>query len=316
MAAFKIRKNPDFPNKIVYTPSGLKKTYLFQENKYRISRIQNFQKYHRRKLDFLKTQTGQKFLNYKLEKYGKIHGLDIWFVDGNALRSKVEAGDVDFTMGGHGYRYLYVPKYEIWIDILYKGKAEFWPVFWHEYLERSLMRLGKSYSAAHTYASKLEIVLREGGFFVLPVGTYRQAVPGTCGPSALKIILDFLRWPLKEKYLAKLCQTTIEKGTGPLDIIRVSKELNFKVKNWENLTVKKAKELIKKGLPIIANFQSGPKIGDGHYAVIIGFSDSEFILSDPGLDTGYVRVKIKDFMKNWYELEDKTVRQGITLEAP
>jgi len=47
--------------------------------------------------------------------------------------------------------------------------------------------------------------------------------------------------------------------------------------------------------------------------VIIGFSRNEFILSDPAKSTGYRRVKIKDFLEQWYELEDKTVHQGIVI---
>jgi hypothetical protein len=64
---------------------------------------------------------------------------------------------------------------------------------------------------------------------------------------------------------------------------------------------------------VIANFQLKPQTREGHYAVLIGCSPHTFILSDPQEEHGYREVKIKDFIKFWYELEDQTVRQGIWI---
>lgn len=291
--------------------------YRWQEKKYHISRVENIKRLYAQKRYFFKTKIGQKFLKYKLTKFKQLHGLEVWLIDGNALRSGTRAGDVDFTMGGHAYRYLYIPRYEIWIDQLYKRQKDFWPLFWHEYIERSLMMKGKSYNASHNIASILEVVLRDEKCFVLPVGTVRQAEWWYCGPASLKIVLDFFRYPVSQRHLRRLLQTRIKKGTDPADIVRAAKKLNFKVKNRQYLTVHEVKKIIRGGYPIIANFQAGPDIPEeGHYAVIIGFTKEEFILSDPQLSAGYATVKIKDFMRTWYEWEDKTVRQGIILQAP
>ena len=43
--------------------------------------------------------------------------------------------------------------------------------------------------------------------------------------------------------------------------------------------------------------------------------EQETILPDSQKDQGYREVKVKDFMKLWYELEDQTVRQGILVKA-
>jgi ABC-type bacteriocin/lantibiotic exporter with double-glycine peptidase domain len=79
------------------------------------------------------------------------------------------------------------------------------------------------------------------------------------------------------------------------------------------MTIEEVKKIIREGTPVIANFQLKPKNGEGHYAVIVGYSRNTFILSDPQEDRGYREVGIKDFMRLWYELEDRTIRQGIII---
>jgi len=299
--------------KTVYIPDKLSNIYEWQEKTLRIDRIANLKDYQTKKKQFLSSNTGRKFQGYKRKKFTDLHGLEVWFVDGAALRSGGERGDVDFVMGGHPYRYLYIPLNELWVDKIYKDQKELWSIIWHEYLESVLMANGVSYSQAHTIASRLEIVLKKGDYFILPVGTHRQSVPWTCGPAALKIVLDYLRLPLPEKRLVKLCEATPEKGTDPQDLVRVAEKLGFKAYEKQNMTISEVKKLVQGGTPVIVNYQYKPKYGEGHYAVIIGFSQDEFILSDPAEDKGYLKVKIKDFMSQWYELEDKTVRQGIVI---
>ncbi|MFZ5932668.1 MAG: cysteine peptidase family C39 domain-containing protein [Patescibacteria group bacterium] len=132
-----------------------------------------------------------------------------------------------------------------------------------------------------------------------------------CGPAALKIVLDYYNRSYSEKRLVALLGTN-QKGTEPQAFLKVAKHLGFKAKSRENMTVVLVKRLIKQGLPVIANHTTPDPTG-GHYAVIIGFSQDEFVLSDPAEDSGYIIKKINYFMDNWYEEEDKTVRQGITI---
>ncbi len=305
--------NEPVPNKLVFVPKELSKIYEKQNETLRIDQVKHLRAYHARKRDFLKTERGKKFLRYKTEKFKDLQGLSVWFVNGEKLRNGKTSGDVDFVMGGHAYRYLYIPKYEIWIDQIYKNKAEIWSIVWHEYAERNLMLNGENYDSAHTTASHLEILLKDGSYFVLPVGTYRQSYVWTCGPAAMKIVLDFLRWPVTEKYLVKLTKAGPTKGVSPKEIIEAAIKLNFNAYDRRGMTVEEVKNLVKKGNPIIANFQFKHKHGEGHYAVIVGFNEENFILSDPAYETGYRITKISDFIDKWYELEDKTVRQGIVI---
>jgi len=297
---------------MIYTPKRLQNLYLWQEKNLRIGRVLNLPSYSVRKKKFISSKEGRKFLSYRTKKITDLNGVAVWLVDGIAIRSGLKAGDIDFTMGGHGYRYLYIPEKEIWIDNANAHRGDLEPVIWHEYLERKLMKGGMGYDGAHTIASDLEITLREGTYFVLPVGTFRQTA-GFCGPAALKIVLNYHQIPATEKKLSQLCRTT-KAGTDPQNIVAAAQKFGLSAYQKENMTVEEVKKIIRGGNPVIANFQLKPEKGEGHYAVIVGYNRNTFILSDPQEDQGYREVGIKNFMSLWYELEDKTVRQGIVLK--
>ena len=80
------------------------------------------------------------------------HGLQICLVDGTHVRNH---HDSDFSQGGNGYRYRFVPKSEIWIDVQVSS-AE-WPLIaFHECDEVERMKRGQSYGRAHDAAKRLE----------------------------------------------------------------------------------------------------------------------------------------------------------------
>jgi len=299
--------------KIIYVPENSVHIYEWQEENLRIDRVTDIKEFHRRKKRFLESARGQQFLKYRLKKIRRVYGIDIWLVDGRRLRDGRYDGDVDFTMGGHAYRYLYIPTHEIWIDRLYYKTKDYEPIIWHEYIERTIMRNGLPYGYSHQIASRLEIFLRERKFFVLPVSAFRQHYPWTCGPAALKIVMDYLRYPVSESYLARISKASKKTGTDPINMIKAARRLGFSASDKRRLTPGQVKKLISEGTPIIANYQYEPELGEGHYAVIIGYSRDSYILSDPASNKGFEIVKIKDFQKNWYELEDKTVGQGIII---
>lgn len=79
-------------------------------------------------------------------------------IDGRAVRS---AFDLNFTLGGHGYRYRFVPRGEIWIDDAV-APAERPAIVTHEAVEVELMARGMPYEEAHARASRAEARYRRG----------------------------------------------------------------------------------------------------------------------------------------------------------
>jgi hypothetical protein len=83
----------------------------------------------------------------------------VWLIDGALARDFYKT---DYTEGGHGYVYRWVPKPEIWLEVTIKS-AELPYILAHEFLERRLMHdAGLDYDTAHSICSKVEYTLREG----------------------------------------------------------------------------------------------------------------------------------------------------------
>jgi hypothetical protein len=87
---------------------------------------------------------------------GTIAGREVWLVDGRVVR---DLAYVDFTLGGHGYRYRFIPRREIWIDDAVRP-AERASVLHHEVVEVGLMADGMKYDEAHAHASAAETHFR------------------------------------------------------------------------------------------------------------------------------------------------------------
>lgn len=83
----------------------------------------------------------------------------VWLVNGNLVRSYYKT---DYTEGGHGYVYSWVPRREIWIeDGVDRREMPF--IVCHEYIERRLMRDERlEYDTAHSICSRFEFDLRKG----------------------------------------------------------------------------------------------------------------------------------------------------------
>jgi hypothetical protein len=94
-------------------------------------------------------------------------------IDGNLARSYYKT---DYTQGGHGYVYRWVPKPQIWVeDGVDHREIPF--IVCHEYLERRLMRDGGlEYARAHEIASALEFDLRKGAGLTPLLGRGRKKI--------------------------------------------------------------------------------------------------------------------------------------------
>ena len=83
-------------------------------------------------------------------------GVKVWVVDGELVR---DVYDIDFTEGGHGRVYKFVPAGEVWLDDdLTPAEREF--VLLHELHERALMGMGWVYADAHRDSSRIERYFR------------------------------------------------------------------------------------------------------------------------------------------------------------
>lgn len=92
----------------------------------------------------------------KLKKIFDFGGVNGYLVDGEMVRDFYYE---DFTEGGHGYVYNWIPKDEVWIDDDV-SEEERPDVILHEVYEREKMINGESYEEAHKAALELELIVK------------------------------------------------------------------------------------------------------------------------------------------------------------
>ncbi len=110
--------------------------------------------------------------------------VDVWIVEGSLVRTLYKT---DYTEGGHGYVYRWVPRHQIWVERdLDKTELPF--IVSHEYIEVRLMRdEGIEYDKAHEICANIEYDLRKDkGIFSLlsPQGRRltKKDLPKLCSP--------------------------------------------------------------------------------------------------------------------------------------
>lgn len=79
-------------------------------------------------------------------------GVKIWIVDGPKVRQHL---DGDYVFAGHGYKYDFIPKDEIWLDSAMSVEQAHFALF-HELRERRMIADGIDYDVAYPEALALE----------------------------------------------------------------------------------------------------------------------------------------------------------------
>jgi hypothetical protein len=116
--------------------------------------------------------------------------IEVWLIDGSLARTYYKT---DYTEGGHGYVYRWVPHNEIWIEKdLHKDEFPFMVA--HEYTELRLMRdKGIEYDRAHDISSRVEYHLRKRD--------YRKDFPGLSARKLTRADLPKLTRPEYFEYV-------------------------------------------------------------------------------------------------------------------
>lgn len=123
--------------------------YIDPKNDKEIAKYQSKEGYVDEQRGYIKKLcTKGKAPEYRKEEK-EIEGVGVVLVDGSIVRKYI---DPEFTFGGHGYVYSYIPKAEVWIDIHMDPRETKYTIL-HEIVERKLMKdQGKTYDSAHDYA--------------------------------------------------------------------------------------------------------------------------------------------------------------------
>lgn len=283
----------------------MKRDILEKQEKMRIPQITNLDDIKNAKKDYALP------IEVRIKKIGDQDGFKIFLVDGYKIRQFI---DMDFTMGGHGFRYVYVPFDEVWIDN--SNKSETAEVTVHEIHEAKLMKDGIDYGDAHESASLVELELRNKKI-ILPVGGFIQPNESSCGPSSLKIVLDYFKDKRSVDYLIKETKCD-ENGTLHSGFIEAMEKLGYKYFEQADSSVEQIENFIQKGIPVIVDYQDHHFHSGGHFSVVIGYDNEKFIFSNPSLEEKHEWINKKDFEKDWWEEDEpgKIVKKWMLAVYP
>lgn len=133
---------------------------------------------------------------------------------------------------------------------------------------------------------------------MLKVRPFRQTRSGFCGPSSLKMVLDYFGVKKSEKELVKLSGATKEKGAETKSLLKAARRLGFKgfVKDFSEISDIK-KYVVQKKIPVIVDWFSGD---EGHYSAVVGLNNKNIYLQDPELG-GIRKIDIKTFKRIWFD---------------
>ena len=113
---------------------------------------------------------------------------------------------------------------------------------------------------------------------MINVKPYREK-PELCGPSSLKMVIDFFGIEKTEDELAELAGYIPTKGTTSEGIINAAKILGFNAFQKDFSEIKDIEDYVaNKNIPVIVDWFS---IDGGHYSVIVGVDNKNIYMQDP-----------------------------------
>jgi len=137
-----------------------------------------------------------------------------------------------------------------------------------------------------------------------------KQTPGYCGPACARMVLNYYGIKKSEEELAQAIGATREDGCNPWEIADGMEKIGLKSYYKKNSNLDEIKELLKKDIPVIIDWNPS---GYGHYSVVVGIEKGSIYLADPKKDD-IVSMSEKDFIERWFEYyDDKKVFGEIVV---
>jgi len=131
---------------------------------------------------------------------------------------------------------------------------------------------------------------------MLKVKPYLQK-PGFCGPTSLKMVLEYFGIKKSEEELAKLSGCTKSKGVEAENLLTAAKKLGLKgfIKDFSEIS--DIKKYLRKKIPVIVDWFSQD---EGHYSVVVGIDKKYIYLQDPEI-AKIRKIDLKTFKRIWFD---------------
>jgi predicted double-glycine peptidase len=134
------------------------------------------------------------------------------------------------------------------------------------------------------------------------VMTHQQETKWTCSAACLKAVLNYQGHKISERECGIYIRVRKNKGAETTDIVNAAKALGFDAYE-KSFSIKEAKDLTDKGIPIICDIQSFTKPGAGHYVVLTDIDQNKAYLMDPNVESNSRVIPLDEFEKRWFDYE-------------
>lgn len=153
---------------------------------------------------------------------------------------------------------------------------------------------------------------------MLRVPLCRQSTTWTCGCAALQSVLRWFGVDTREDTLVERCNATPDEGTHYKRMMAVAREEGIDVVARTGMSIRDLRTAINAGSPVIIAVQAwavdvadaGHPVDytrawdDGHYVVVIGWKDGQFVLMDPSTLGNYCCLSEKELEERWHDFEN------------
>ena len=148
----------------------------------------------------------------------------------------------------------------------------------------------------------------------LSIPFHRQDTDYSCGAASLQMLLHHVHgtYP-SEEHLMHRMHVSKEEGTHHDELVRVLREENLHVYVDNESSLQVIEHLIKAEFPVLVHFIE-PTANEGHYAVVVGFSDSRIYLNDPWSGSGFSMSR-DDFYSRWHN-ENHKYKRWLLVASP
>jgi len=151
---------------------------------------------------------------------------------------------------------------------------------------------------------------------------------GYCGPSSLKIILEYYGVEADLNEISRLCHLHPALGISDRDIGRAADHYGFSVYIKNFATLADITRWLSRDVPVIVNWITAGRpecrdsaVPDGHYSVVCAITPTHIVLEDPEIGRKR-RIKKDDFERVWFDFRgsrietwrDMIIRQIIVIQ--
>jgi ABC-type bacteriocin/lantibiotic exporter with double-glycine peptidase domain len=154
----------------------------------------------------------------------------------------------------------------------------------------------------------------------------RQSTNYTCGVSCVQSIFAYFGHEYREDNLAEILEAESVHGTDQNKMVALARHFGYTADWSEGWTIERLKREIDQGHPCIVLYQAWydtddevesaktwkERLHDGHYSVVCGYDDQDFILMDPSSLGRYTYIPIDEFDTRWHN-EDGNIFEDHVL---